>query len=168
MMWIYSRLCELSMQSSSALDSLSSRSANTVRFAGRRCAYSFLETQWLASDGIRHKHRNELVTCPSCLDELSPICLSALLFGIGVLLSLAFPITPWPPTRSLHVEAALATLGRDVVVLYTRDRCCGWALVQVLNELFQLVGAALSLALDLRRVNIAAVADMLVVSYCPI
>jgi hypothetical protein len=51
------------------------------------------------------------------------------------------------------VEAALARLAVDVLVVDCGDGCCGRSVIQMLDELLDLVLAALSLACDLYGVS---------------
>ena len=52
------------------------------------------------------------------------------------------------------IEAALARLAVNVLLVDLRYRCCRWTLIQMLNELLDLVLAALGFACDLWTVSI--------------
>lgn len=53
--------------------------------------------------------------------------------------------------HSSNIEAALARLGRHIRLLHVVYTGGRWTLVEVLDELFDCIGAALSLALDLEE-----------------
>lgn len=73
------------------------------------------------------------------------LCLSASI--------LSFVSTAHQALALLYVKATFTTLGRDVVMIDVGDRRCWRALVQVLDEFLQLVGTALSLALNLHMIS---------------
>ena len=52
-----------------------------------------------------------------------------------------------------EVEAALAGLAVNVLVVDLRDGCCGWSLVEMLDKLLDLVVAALGFSRDLYSVS---------------